>query len=261
MLRSAAPAVPQGAAEAVEAGWQPSEPTYICTSVTADTVEGQLAEIAEATAAGVDIIELRLDYIKEFNPETDLQRLMGACSVPYIVTYRPTWEGCAARRARARCAGRCRRRGPHTRSSQPAACTSLTGLTLPRCGNGRRWGCARLSSHRRHQSHPSQQDCAPFPTHRRQSPTPPCPPPRHAPSPPCSGNYEGDEALRLAVLKWAALQGAPYVDVEYKAAHLFFAGGAAAGVRRIHVLYAVCMRCDCAQCIDVCICRRSGGLW
>ena len=38
------------------------------------------------------------------------------------------------------------------------------------------------------------------------------------------GNYDGPEAERLAVLKVAALMGAPYVDVEFKAASFFFAG-------------------------------------
>lgn len=38
------------------------------------------------------------------------------------------------------------------------------------------------------------------------------------------GNYDGPEPERLAALKLAALKGAPYVDVEYKAAPLFFAG-------------------------------------
>ncbi len=65
----------------------------ICTSVTADSVTGFLDEIQEATAAGVDLIELRLDYIKAFNPAKDLDTLMAACSIPYIVTYRPKWEG------------------------------------------------------------------------------------------------------------------------------------------------------------------------
>ncbi len=39
------------------------------------------------------------------------------------------------------------------------------------------------------------------------------------------GKYEGPEPERLAVLKLAALSGAPYVDVEFKAAPYFFAGG------------------------------------
>lgn len=37
------------------------------------------------------------------------------------------------------------------------------------------------------------------------------------------GTYEGDEAPRLATLKYAALLGAPFIDVEYKAAATFFA--------------------------------------
>lgn len=65
----------------------------ICTSVTATTQEAFLAEIAEAGAAGVDLIELRLDFLSDFNPSTDLEPLMKACAVPYIVTYRPKWEG------------------------------------------------------------------------------------------------------------------------------------------------------------------------
>lgn len=36
--------------------------------------------------------------------------------------------------------------------------------------------------------------------------------------------YEGPEPERLATLKLAALSGAPFVDVEFKAASLFFAG-------------------------------------
>lgn len=38
------------------------------------------------------------------------------------------------------------------------------------------------------------------------------------------GGWQGGEPLRLATLKMAALKGAPFVDVEYKAAHMFFAG-------------------------------------
>jgi 3-dehydroquinate dehydratase/shikimate dehydrogenase len=41
----------------------------------------------------------------------------------------------------------------------------------------------------------------------------------------CRGKYEGPEPERLATLKLAALKGAPYVDVEFKASALFFAGG------------------------------------
>ena len=85
---------PEAVAEAAAAeAWEPSETTYICSSVTADTVDGAVAEIAEAIAAGVDIVELRLDFLQQFDPQADLKRLMDACTVPYIVTFRPTWEG------------------------------------------------------------------------------------------------------------------------------------------------------------------------
>lgn len=93
MPQARASAVDQAMPSSSKDTWQPNEPTYICTSVTADSVQGALGEIQEATAAGVDVIELRLDYIKEFDPQMDLKTLMDACKVPYIVTYRPTWEG------------------------------------------------------------------------------------------------------------------------------------------------------------------------
>jgi 3-dehydroquinate dehydratase/shikimate dehydrogenase len=39
------------------------------------------------------VLELRLDFLQDFKPDTDLDRLMAACSLPYIITYRPKWEG------------------------------------------------------------------------------------------------------------------------------------------------------------------------
>ncbi|GFR49320.1 hypothetical protein Agub_g11346, partial [Astrephomene gubernaculifera] len=125
MMRTSAAASPDAApAEAA------SEPSYICTSVTATTVDAFLAEIQEAAASGVDIIELRLDFLTDFDPEKHLQLIMSSCPLPYIVTYRPVWEG---------------------------------------------------------------------------------------------GKYDGPEPERLAVLKMAALMGAPYIDVEFKASPYFFA--------------------------------------
>ncbi|KAL6763450.1 dehydroquinate dehydratase [Haematococcus lacustris] len=102
----------------------------ICVSVTATTVESFIHEIEEVERAGADIVELRLDFIKDFDTERDLARIMASCSRPYIVTFRPQWEG---------------------------------------------------------------------------------------------GQYTGPEPPRLATLKLAALRGAPHVDVEFKAAPLFFA--------------------------------------
>ena len=71
-----------------------SSSCFITTSVTASSVEGCIAEIKEAVALGVDIVELRLDFLQGFQPERDLDALMASCPIPYIVTYRPKWEGC-----------------------------------------------------------------------------------------------------------------------------------------------------------------------
>ncbi|PNG99247.1 Bifunctional 3-dehydroquinate dehydratase/shikimate dehydrogenase, chloroplastic [Tetrabaena socialis] len=77
----------------VQPATQEAAASYICTSVTATTVEAFLAEIQEAAASGVDIIELRLDFLTDFDPEQHLARIIDACPLPYIVTYRPIWEG------------------------------------------------------------------------------------------------------------------------------------------------------------------------
>ncbi|GAB4816977.1 hypothetical protein N2152v2_004023 [Parachlorella kessleri] len=66
--------------------------TLLCTSLTAKTVEGMLAEAQEALAAGADLVELRIDYLTSFSPEQDLPRLQHGCPLPAIVTYRPDWE-------------------------------------------------------------------------------------------------------------------------------------------------------------------------
>jgi hypothetical protein len=88
MLR-ASPATAPETPPAAEANTQ----SYICTSVTATTVEAFIAEIQEAAASGVDIIELRLDFLTDLDPELHLQRIISSCPLPYIITYRPVWEG------------------------------------------------------------------------------------------------------------------------------------------------------------------------
>lgn len=67
--------------------------TKLCTSLTAGTVQGMLAEAQEAQQAGADLVELRIDYLEAFSPEADLPVLIKGCGLPVIVTYRPTWEG------------------------------------------------------------------------------------------------------------------------------------------------------------------------
>lgn len=66
---------------------------HLCTSLTAPTVAGMLEEAREAVEAGATIVELRVDYLRHFEPEIDLQQLLAECPLPCIVTYRPSWEG------------------------------------------------------------------------------------------------------------------------------------------------------------------------
>lgn len=47
----------------------------------------------EAVANGAEIVEIRLDFIESLNAEDDIPRLVEACCVPCIVTFRPIWEG------------------------------------------------------------------------------------------------------------------------------------------------------------------------
>lgn len=69
------------------------ERCLICTSVTANNLDDFIGEIHEAVNAGVDVVELRLDFLRGFDPAQDLDIIMQACPLPFIVTYRPAWEG------------------------------------------------------------------------------------------------------------------------------------------------------------------------
>lgn len=69
----------------------------LCTSITGLSVEDALEGIAKGNCSGADVLELRLDFYKDFSSTDQLKTLMDACKVPYIVTYRPSWEGYAPR--------------------------------------------------------------------------------------------------------------------------------------------------------------------
>lgn len=65
----------------------------ICTVVTANTVAGAIAEFREAFSTGADIVELRMDFLTDLDPEIDIQRMLTASRLPVVVTCRPDWEG------------------------------------------------------------------------------------------------------------------------------------------------------------------------
>ncbi|GMH07775.1 hypothetical protein Nepgr_009615 [Nepenthes gracilis] len=67
--------------------------TLICAPVMAETVDQMLIQIRKAKEQGADLVEIRLDYLKNFSPNHDLEDLIRQSSLPALVTFRPTWEG------------------------------------------------------------------------------------------------------------------------------------------------------------------------
>jgi len=62
--------------------------TNLCIPITASRMEEALGDMSKASELG-DMIELRLDYIEDF----DLERLLSQKKKPVIVTYRPERQG------------------------------------------------------------------------------------------------------------------------------------------------------------------------
>lgn len=77
----------------VAVGAAEQESCMLCTSVTATDVAGCLVQIDEAAAAGVDVVELRLDFLSEHFEVAELVSRCASRGVRSIATYRPTWEG------------------------------------------------------------------------------------------------------------------------------------------------------------------------
>ncbi|RVX18978.1 Bifunctional 3-dehydroquinate dehydratase/shikimate dehydrogenase, chloroplastic [Vitis vinifera] len=70
-----------------------SNPTFLCTPLMGTTVEQMLTEMRKAKEIGADIVEIRLDCLRNFSPAQDLQILIKQSPLPTLVTYRPIWEG------------------------------------------------------------------------------------------------------------------------------------------------------------------------
>ncbi|XP_020204569.1 bifunctional 3-dehydroquinate dehydratase/shikimate dehydrogenase, chloroplastic isoform X1 [Cajanus cajan] len=68
-------------------------PTLVCTPILGTTVAQMLIQMRRANEIGADMVEIRLDYLRTFNPTPHLQTLISQSPLPTIVTYRPTWEG------------------------------------------------------------------------------------------------------------------------------------------------------------------------
>ncbi|MED6115600.1 hypothetical protein PIB30_092214 [Stylosanthes scabra] len=65
----------------------------VCASMAAKTVEEALVEMRKAKEVGADLVEVRLDLLKNFNPSHHLQLLIKNRPLPTLITYRAIWEG------------------------------------------------------------------------------------------------------------------------------------------------------------------------
>ncbi|KAK9146826.1 hypothetical protein Sjap_006729 [Stephania japonica] len=65
----------------------------VCAPIMGRSVDEMLADIDKAKAVGADVAEIRVDYLNNFSPNRDLERLIRECSLSSLITYRPKWEG------------------------------------------------------------------------------------------------------------------------------------------------------------------------
>lgn len=54
----------------------------------AETVDKMVIDMGLAKACGADLVEIRLDSLKDFNPHGDLKTLIKECPLPTLFTYR-----------------------------------------------------------------------------------------------------------------------------------------------------------------------------
>lgn len=63
-------------------------PTLICVPLTADSIDKMVTDMTKAKATTADLVEIRLDCLKSFNPHNDLNVLIQKCPLPTLFTYR-----------------------------------------------------------------------------------------------------------------------------------------------------------------------------
>ncbi|XP_075659468.1 bifunctional 3-dehydroquinate dehydratase/shikimate dehydrogenase, chloroplastic-like [Castanea sativa] len=70
-----------------------SKTTLVCAPLMAETVEQIMTDMYKAKVQGADLVEIRLDYIKNFQPRQDLETILKKKPLPVLIVYRPKWEG------------------------------------------------------------------------------------------------------------------------------------------------------------------------
>jgi 3-dehydroquinate dehydratase/shikimate dehydrogenase len=54
----------------------------------AETVDQMLIQARKAKELGADLVEVRLDFLKNFSPRQDLEILIKQSALPTLITYR-----------------------------------------------------------------------------------------------------------------------------------------------------------------------------
>ncbi|KGN48408.1 bifunctional 3-dehydroquinate dehydratase/shikimate dehydrogenase, chloroplastic [Cucumis sativus] len=67
--------------------------TLICVPIMSESIDKMIVDVKKAGENGADIVEIRLDALKIFNPHEDLKLLIKESPLPTLFTYRPNWEG------------------------------------------------------------------------------------------------------------------------------------------------------------------------
>ncbi|KAF2584593.1 hypothetical protein F2Q70_00037667 [Brassica cretica] len=62
-------------------------PSLICAPVMADSIDKMVTEACKAQELGADLVEIRLDSLKDFNPLEDLKTIINKSPLPTLFTY------------------------------------------------------------------------------------------------------------------------------------------------------------------------------
>ncbi|RVX22047.1 Bifunctional 3-dehydroquinate dehydratase/shikimate dehydrogenase, chloroplastic [Vitis vinifera] len=72
----------------MESGGMSKNSTLICVPIMGETIEKMVVDMSKAKTSGADLVEVRLDTLKRFNPRQDLEVLIRKCPLPTLFTYR-----------------------------------------------------------------------------------------------------------------------------------------------------------------------------
>lgn len=67
--------------------------TMVCAPLMSQSVEQMVSDMYRAKAQGADVVEIRLDCVKDFKPPRDVKFILDNKPLPVVILYRPKWEG------------------------------------------------------------------------------------------------------------------------------------------------------------------------